>query len=216
MTNITKEIWRYIDLDPNVRIGLLRGYINRRSLALYLIKQHRIDESINAVLSAIRRYEHKVPIKQGFNQALELIETATMSSKNGIVSISLERGEEVEKRLPELISTIGVAKHHVLRLIHANESLKLIIDKKNLDKVKKIIPENKIRKIEGNLAEVTVHMVEKTWTAPGVASILTTELFTHGVNIYEIMSCIPEIILFFKEDDLMKAYTVLHNLAKKS
>lgn len=213
MNNITKAVWKFIDLDPTIRIGLSRGVINKRALASYIIRKSKMSGNVSAVLSAIRRYEEQSPIKDAFDKAIDLIKTTTMSSKNGIVSLTLERSEDVETKLPKLFSVIDVEKHHVLRLIHADESLKLIIDKKNLARVKKLFPENKIQKIEENLAEVTIHMDERSWITPGVASILTSELFAHGINIQEIMSCIPEIILFFKEKDLMNAYNVLYNIS---
>lgn len=214
MNNITKAVWNYIDLDPTIRIGLSRGIINQRALAQYILAKASLDSNTSAVLSAVRRYEENNPLRESFDKAMDLIKTTTMSSKNGIASITLEKSEIVETRLPKIFSVIDVAKHHVLRIIHADESIKLILDKKNLARVKKLFPETKILKIEENLAEVTVHMDERSWTTPGVASILTSELFSHGINIQEIMSCIPEIILFFKEKDLMNAYNVLYDIAR--
>ncbi len=74
----------------------------------------------------------------------------------------------------------------------------------------------KIKKIDQGLAEVTIHLDERTWSTPGVVAVLTSELSMNNINIIEVMSCIPEIIIFFKEKDLMKAYNVLYDLCEKN
>lgn len=215
MTNITQEVWKIINTDASIRRDLSRGIINMRALANYISKKANIKAPTNAIISAIRRYEEENPIRDTFNKALDVIANSTMSSKSGIVSISLEKDEETERALPKLFSLIEVGKNQVMRIIQADESIKVIIDKKNIKKTKKIIPEHKIKKINEDLAEVTIHLDERSWSTPGIAALITSELSIHNINISEMMSCIPEIIIFFKEKDLMKAYNVLYGLCKK-
>lgn len=213
--NVTKEIWKYLNSDPIIKRGIARGIINKRALALYLIKEQKLKVNINAVISAIRRFEDDNPLVSYFKKSLDVISNSTMSSKNGIVSLSLEKDVETERILPKLFNIIEIGKHQVLRIIQADESVKIIIDKKNLKKAQKIIPENKIIKIDSELAEVTIHLDSRVWATPGIASVLTSELSMNNVNIVEIMSCIPEIIIFFKEKDLMQAYNILYSFSKE-
>lgn len=215
MTNITQDVWKVIDTDASIRRDLSRGIINMRALALYISRKTGIKASVDAIISAIRRYEEENPVRNTYKKSLDVMANSTMSSKNGIVSLTLEKDEETERMLPKLFSVIGVGKHEVMRIIQADESIKIIIDKKNLKKTKEIIPEHKIKKIDQDLAEVTIHLDERSWSTPGIAALVTSELSMHNINISEIMSCIPEIIIFFKEKDLMKAYNVLYGLCKK-
>lgn len=211
MDNITKNITRIIDNDPILRKGLNMNIINKRALALYIMKTYKMEYPINGIISAIRRYETNIE-KDILKDALEVIKNSTMTSKNGISSITLVKDEISERSLPKLFSVIEVDKHQQLRLIQADESIKIIIDKKNLEKVKKILPEKNILKIDENIAEITIHLDKKAWHTPGITSIITTELSLNNINIVEIMSCIPEIIIFFKEKDLMSAYSVLYKI----
>ncbi|MGM5485333.1 MAG: hypothetical protein ACQEP1_05690 [Nanobdellota archaeon] len=209
MDNVTKEVYRIIDRTPSMREGMNKGIINKRALASFIVQNFMPDKEVNAVISAIRRY----PVKERtevFVNAFDIVSESTLSSKNGIVSITLNKEEAAERVLPELFSVIEVEKHQSLRVIQADESIKVIIDKKNLNKVKELIPEQSIKKIDEDLAEVIIHLDKRTWSTPGIASILTTELSLNNINIVEMMSCIPEIIIFFKEKDLMEAYNVLY------
>lgn len=213
MDNLTKSVHDIIDRVPSMREGLNKKIINRRALASFLIKNYMPDKDVNAIISAIRRY----PVRERtevFSNAKDIISNSTMSSKNGIVSISLTKEEASEKILPELFSVIEIEKHERLRVIQADESIKLIIDRKNLAKVKERIPENIIKEITDDLAEVIIHLDEIIWSTPGIVSVITTELSLNNINIVELMSCVPEIIIFFKEDDLMRAYNVLFNTQK--
>jgi len=215
MTNITQGVWKIINADASIRRDLSRKIINKLALANYISKKMKIKAPINAIVSAIRRYEEENPVRDVFNQALDVISNSTMSSKNGIVSLTLEKDDEVERLLPKLFSLVEIGKNNVMRIIQADQSVKVVIDKKNLKKAKKIIPAGKIKRVGADLAEVTVHLDGRSWSTPGVAEVLTSELSMSNINIVEIMSCIPEIILFFKEKDLMKAYNVLYGLCNR-
>ena len=112
MDNITKFVWKYLNADSSIRRGLSRGIVNKRALAAYIIKQTEIAAPINAVISAIRRYEDENPFKDSFKDALDVIANSTMSSKNGVVSLTLEKDAETEKMLPRLFSVIETGKNN--------------------------------------------------------------------------------------------------------
>ena len=215
MTNITKKVWEKIDTDPVLKRSMRREVINKRALADYLIKQRGVDASLNAVISAIRRYEENISKESIAAEAEKIVIGASISSKNSITGITLEKDEEVESLLPKLFYIIESGKNQVLRIIQANQHVKIFIDDHNRDEVKQLFSENKIVKVEEELAEVTLDLDPEAWKISGVISLLTTELSLHKVNIMGIMSCIPEIIIFFHEEDLMDAYNILYGVCKK-
>ncbi len=213
MANITKEVWKYLDIDPILRKGLERGIVNKRALAIYIQKKARLDAPPNALISAIRRYETDMP-RGAFSKALDVIGFAKMSSKNHIASLTVEKDTEIGKRLPKLFSLVNFNKNEVLRIAQANEAIKIILDEKNLKKAKEILAPHKINQIDKGLAEINLHLDERAWETPGIIAVLTNELTIHNVSIMEIMSCIPEIVIVFKEKDLMNAYNVVYGLTK--
>ena len=55
--SIREFVWKIIDTDVSLKKDLLRGIINVRSLANYILSTQKIDASLDAIISAIRRYE---------------------------------------------------------------------------------------------------------------------------------------------------------------
>ena len=57
-----------------------------------------------------------------------------------------------------------------------------------------------------------MHMHPKMRTTQGILAAISNELAINGINIIEIMSCFPEMLFFVKEQDVLKAHQVLHQL----
>ena len=212
MDNITKKISKILDSDPVLKQALQRNIINKRALSIYIIKEHNLNYEVNAVISALRRYEIDNEKIVDYKNAIDVISSGVLSSKNGIVSITLKKDSLSEKFLSKIFEIVEIEKNQSLRIVQANEAIKIIIDKNNLERLKKLIPQNRIIRVDENLAEIIIHLDKRTWSTPGVAAILTTELSLNNINILEIISCMPEIIIFFKEEDIMNAYSVIYKI----
>ena len=57
MTSINHTVWKLLADDISVQKNIERGIINIRGLARFLIDKHGLHASMDAVISAIRRYE---------------------------------------------------------------------------------------------------------------------------------------------------------------
>ena len=82
MTNITREVQRFLDHDLSAKRDLARGLINTRALAVYLKKHLGSEGSIDAIISAIRRYESGEKEEERFSKARALIKNAKISIWN--------------------------------------------------------------------------------------------------------------------------------------
>lgn len=212
MKNIVGEVWKVLDNSPCIRRDLSRGLINARALAKYILKTQEMDTTLDAVISAIRRYElgRQDDI---FITARKLIgQTINLSTRSGLAEISLIKDDDVQRLLPELFDIIDYARGEVLRIIQATRSIKILIDEKNLENTTDLFPKDKILKIDRNLAEINIHMHQKMLNTRGILAVMANELAINSINIIEIMSCIPEMLLFVKEEDILKAYQVLYQL----
>jgi len=213
MKNTVGEVWKFLDNSPCVRRDLSRGLINARALAKYILKTQKMDATLDATISAIRRYEFD---QQGdiFITARKLIsQTVNLSTRSGLAEISLVKDDDVQRSLPELFDIIDYARGEVLRIIQATESIKLLVDEKNLENITELFPKDKILKIDRNLAEINMHMHPRMITTHGILAVMANELAINGINIMEVMSCLPEMLLFVKEEDVLNAYQVLYQLS---
>ena len=64
----------------------------------------------------------------------------------------------------------------------------------------------KVLKIEQNLAELNMKLEPVSAKVPGILAILDTELANSGVTIVEAASCVPELLWFIDQKDLLKAH----------
>ncbi len=206
MTNITREVQRILDHDIAIRRNLARGLINKRALAIYIQKQLQLREGVDAIISAIRRYEAEIKEEEHFAKARSLIKNAKISTRTEIAIIALVKDAYVQESLPKLFSLIHYDRGEVIRIIQAEESTKIIVDEKNVTKVVEMFQKSKILKIEHKLAELNMRLTEVSAKVPGVLAILDTELANNNINIVETCSCVPELLWFFDQKDLLKAY----------
>ncbi len=212
MANIAQQVHRFIDQDSSIRKDLGRGIINTRALATHIQRQLG-SSNINAIISAIRRYETSDPDATQYSDALKLIREAKISTKNHICNIALIKDASVQQQLPKLFSLIRYDQGEVLRVIQAEESIKVIVDQKNAAAVIGLFPPSKVVLVEENLAEITMNLDPMSAKVKGVLAILNTELANSGVNILETMSCVPELVWFIDEKDLLRAHQAFLNLS---
>ena len=217
MTNITKLVHSYLDHDIAARKDLGRGLINMRALAIHVKKELGIHSSVDAVISSIRRYEANAT-EEKFSKAFSIIINGKISTKNHIAIIALVKDPAVQQVLPNLFSMIDYARGEVLRIIQAEELIKIVVDQKNIDEVCQLFPKDKVKRIEKDLAEINMRIDPISSKVPGVLAILNTELANNDVNIVETMSCVPELVWFISESQLIKAHQTFIELisTKKS
>jgi aspartokinase len=188
-----------------------RGLINNTALARYIIEEKKVDSTLDAVSSAIRRYELDQHAEI-FSTANNIVSLGSISTKSKLANIALMKDTGVEELLPKLFSIIQFHRGDVLRIIQADEAIKILVNEKNLDTVLQLFPKNKIIKIDRNLAEINIHLHPHAVNTPGIIAVISNELATNEVNVMETMSCVPEMLLFVKEKDMLKAYNVLYHL----
>lgn len=221
MTNLSYEVWTLIQSDPSIQLDLARDLINVRALARHIAKRFEkkgIEATEDAIISAIRRYPKDNHYEDKFEHAREVVSNSAISTRSNIVNIALVKGKEAQETLPKLFSIINFERGEALRIVQGEESVKIMVDKKNLKKILDIIPKKIVIKVHENLAEINMHLHPEAVNTPGIMLVLSTEMMLHGVNIYEIMSCVPELLIFVEESDIMEAYRILFELchSKKS
>ena len=214
MTNIAEQIWEILDNEPCIRRDLSRGLINIRALAKYLIQNKKINGTLDSIISAIRRYKLDKYEEIFVNAHKIMSKTTSLSTRSNLANIALIKDTEIQALTPKLYSLIQHTRGEILRIIQADESIKVLINEKNLKKIINILPKEKILSIDENLAEINLHLTPEAKDTPGVLAIISNELALNRVSIVEMLSCFPEILWFVYQKDLLKAYSVLYQLCQ--
>ena len=93
--------------------------------------------------------------------------------------------------------------------------IKVIIDEMNLDKILKVLPEEQITKINKDFGEINLIYSKESIKTPGPTSIVLNELSSNGVNLEEIITCVPEVTFIIHEKDFIIASKLIYDLLKE-
>ncbi len=214
MTNIQSTVVNFIEQDVSIRRGLARGFVNVRALAVYIHKNLGLICSIDAVISAIRRYEGENEAKEDIKKRYKLIADAKVSSRTRMLSVLFKKDMEVRKALIKLHDKIDFSRGEVLRILEVSQFLKIIIDYSNFRFIEEFFPKSDIVAIDKKLGEISLIYEESVIDTPGVFAALSSELALNGISIRDGVICGSEHIFIINDDDLMKALQAVYRICK--
>lgn len=215
MKNINKEVWRYLDNHTTIKKNLADELINVRALAKKIIKDLHLSCSLNAVISATRRYHSDLKEREHLTEIYALLKKAKLLTRTKLASILLAKSESVRAKLADFYKNINFEGGDTLRIFEVNRFIKIIVDEKMLDEAKKIFTKMEIVDVEQNLGELTIiYNVDITKT-PGVFALLSNELAANNISIIDSMICHSEHLIIIKEKELQKGFQVVFDLTIK-
>ena len=115
-----------------------------------------------------------------------------------------------------MVSKIDYGKGETLRMVHGEETISVMVDKRKYKEVTKSVPKEMLLGENESLAELSIRFHKEEKYTPGVVHMIVAELARNGINIFEIMSCSPEIFIFVDDKDVVKAYECLHQMIKRA
>ena len=210
--NITEQVKAFLDNDFIVRKCLFKNIVSLRALSRHIIQKLGLkDSNLDAVISAIRRYKREERDESDVTLK-KLFQKLKVTTRSSIVGIRVQKTRKNLESISQLNSMIGIEKGEIIRVIQAEQSITLIIDDKNLDKFNEIFSKEGYISMTKNLVEVNLQFTEEAQNIKGIVSIVSSSLNAEGINIVEIMSSAPELLLMVKKEDLVKVFNVLDNL----
>ncbi len=210
--NITEKVKSFLDNDFIVKKALFKNIVSLRALARYIILNLGLENNnLDAVISAIRRHKQneKTEKDTGLKKIFPKIKVTTRSN---IVDIQLQKTRKNLENISKLNSIIDIEKGEIIRIIQAEQSITIIIDDKNLDKFEEIFNKKEYISLSKNLVEVNLQFAGEAQNARGIVAIVSSSLNAEGINIAEIMSSAPELLILIKKEYLLKVLNVLDKL----
>ena len=210
--NISTAVQKFLDSDFIIRKCLLRNILSLRALSRHITKELELkDSNLDAVISAIRRYKRAEKSETDV-KTKRLFSKVAVKTKSNIVDIRVQKSQKSVESISRLNSIIDVEKGEIIRIIQAEQSITIIIDDKNLDKFNDIFGKKDIISLDRNLVEVNLQFTEDAQNVKGIVALVTSSLNAEGINIVEIMSSAPELLIIIKKQDLIKMLNVVDNL----
>lgn len=211
--NISNLVISFLDNEFIIRRCLMKDIVSLRALARHLIKKLGLEnKNLDAVISAIRRYK-KFEKEENEDKLRKIFSRISVKTRGDIVDVRIQKNKKGVENISRLNSVVDVEKGEVIRIIQAEQSITIIIDDKNMDKFNGIFSKSDCISISKKLVEVNLQFSEEAQSVKGIIAIVTSSLNSEGINIVEIMSCAPELLIIVKREDLIKVLNVVDNLA---
>ena len=210
--NISDKVNSFLDNDFIIRKCLFKNIVSMRALSRHIIKKLGLKEkNLDAVMSAIRRYK-KIEKEERDEKLRMVFSKIAVKTRSDIVDIRVQKNKRSTESISKLNSVVDIEKGEIIRVIQAEQSIAIIIDDKNLDKFHSIFNRADCISIDKRLVEVNLQFTEEAQNVRGIVALVTSSLNAEGINIVEIMSCAPELLIIVKKEDLLKVLNVVDNL----
>jgi hypothetical protein len=214
MTNINKRVWDYIEHHVEIKKTLLNGLINNSALARKIGRSEGLSKNIDAVISAIRRYEAKLSIRKPYQDIYNHFSTSTVSTKTNLISVLILRNERIAKDIAGIYAKLQMTRSNTFRIFELSNFVKIIMDKELHASFSKLFPKKSVQAVEQNLGELTIYYSTDVTKISGVFAMLANEMAMHEVSIIDSMICHREHMIIVDEKDLQKAFSVVFKLIK--
>lgn len=214
MTNINKRVWDYIDRSTEVKKVLQAGLINTSALAREIGRQEGLSRNIDAIISAIRRYEGAAEKSRQHKTFYDLLKKSKITTKTKLASILIRRNDYTQEQVAKLYSMVKLKRNSTLKILEVTNHIKINMDDELLEQIEAAFPEEDIEYVQKNLGELIINYSEDITRIPGVFATLANELAMNGISVIDSMICHWEHTVMLREEDLEKAFSVVFNLTK--
>ena len=210
--NISDKVGSFLDNDFVIRKCLFKNILSLRGLSRHIIKKLELKEgNLDAVISAVRRY--KKTEKEKSNEKLKkLFLKISIKTRSNIADIRVQKNKRSVESISKLNSVVDIEKGEIIRIIQAEQSITIILDEKNLDKFYNIFSKLDCISLDKSLVEINLQFTEEAQNVKGIVALVASSLNAEDINIVEVMSSAPELLIIVKKEDLLKALNAVDNL----
>lgn len=210
--SISDKVSSFLDNDFIIRKCLLKNIISLRALSRHIISKLGLKEkNLDAVISAVRRC--KKTEKEDTDEKLRnLFSKISVKTRSNIVDIRVQKNKRSVESISRLNSIVDIEKGEIIRVIQAEQSITIIIDEKNMDKFHHIFNKSDFISIDKKLVEVNLQFTGEAQNVKGIVALVASSLNAEGINIAEIMSSAPELLIIVKKEDLLKVLNAVDSL----
>ncbi|MBI2659691.1 hypothetical protein HYX07_00840 [Candidatus Woesearchaeota archaeon] len=201
--NISDKVGSFLDNDFVIRKCLFRNILSLRALSRHIIKRLDLKEgNMDAVISAIRRYK-KTGKEESGEKLRKLFSRIAIKTRSNIADIRVQKNKRSVEGISRLNSVVDIEKGEIIRIIQAEQSITIILDEKNLDKFHSIFSKPGCISLDKDLVEINLQFTEEAQNIRGIVALVTSSLNAEDINIVEVMSSAPELLIIIKKEHIL-------------
>lgn len=214
MVTVSHTVKKIIESRPVLQEALIEGVINFANLANNL--QPRIESELgekvtrSAIIMALRRHGEELRKKTIVQPPFQFNPEIIM--KTNLCDICIVKTPSAQESIKEIYKIIDLEKGDTLNIIQGNYEITIVAPQKHLNKLKRILCNEKSLNIEKNLVSLTLSMTKEFLYTPGILSLATRKLAWHDINIFENISTMTELIFIVADKDTVKAYNTFQEM----
>lgn len=210
MSQLEQRFSLFLGRHPEIRALFNEDIINLRALARKFMEEEGIRlKQVEATVAMIRRAEIK-PIISSAN--IKIFSEIKISVKDEISILDCEKSKDILEKIKNIVSKIDYDKNETLKVAVGSHTIKIIVDSTKVNDVIKEIGQNRIIKKYSSISEMSMIFSPKAKDEKGIIAYVTTQLLLNGINILEIITCTPELIVYVSEEQSLKTYEVLKGI----
>lgn len=208
MSQIEMILERFFSRNPDLREARNKGLVNRRALARYIAHHEKLEsDNLDALIMALRRYPSEPAARK---DTLRLFKQMKTGVKDSIAILSLRTSDRVMEKMSDILKLVG--PNEAFRLVDGTLSIKLFIEKSRLEQIKSHFEPKDILETYGNIGEISIVLTGESTKTPGIVSYVTSQLAINRINLVELLTSTPEMLIYVDNSDLLKAYEVVKGL----
>lgn len=209
MSQIEHDFRQFLSKKPEIEKSYQEGLINRRSLARYLIRKGIAKPNqLEAVVAMLRRFQFKDKEKEG----RDLFKKVRINIKDNILILDFEKDKDLLKKLQNIIAHTDYDQGDTLKIVVGSSSIKLFIDEGKENKLKNMFGQFKLKHRLNRISEISIMFPDESIKSKGILSAITRELSIYGVVITELLTASPELLIYLREEHVLKAYEIIKRL----
>ncbi|PIT84056.1 hypothetical protein COU37_05360 [Candidatus Micrarchaeota archaeon CG10_big_fil_rev_8_21_14_0_10_45_29] len=219
MATVAHLVQKYVREHPNLELFMQKDLVSFHRLARYIKPAIEAESGgevqASSIVMALSRMREKMGVKEEEGQKNPGYKSLQISLRSDAMQIDIRKGANTQKRLIELQKIASSSPEDVLSITQSQHEASIVLSQKHETKAIAALKGEKILNIEKNLSLLFLRFGEDILYQPGFFDRVIRELSWEGINIFQVISTLTELIVVLKEEQASKAYEVLRRKLKK-
>lgn len=218
MTTLRDYLLKYFDEHPFLEEALHENLLNVSALARQLMPEleEQLGKSMKegAVIMAIRRLDPPGSYRAKHKLTTYIKSLGDIVVRSGLADYTFQNSPslvEAQAKFLQELTSMGDVFHTFSRGV---EETTVVVSQRLDETVRMAYANEKMTQSRSPLSSITVKLPQTNTDVLGLYYYLFKQLAQNGINVVEVISTTNEFTVIVTEDDLNRAFQVIHGLKK--